>query len=257
MPSFSIIVPALNEERNLGAAVRDITHFFGQLGVDYEILVFNDHSADGTGKVADDLASRDPRIRIFHNPKRLNIGGIFKAGLREARCEYCLLIPGDNETAVSEVVHGLRYLDQVGLVVSYTANQEIRPPVRRLLSRTYTWVINWLFGTDFTYTNGSSIYRTEFLRRIQIKTDGFSYQTEALVKLVLQGVDFVEFGIHIRERVYGKSTALRFGNWLRVIQSIGTLFLDVRVFNPRRYGRLGRKLNTISPSPTCAFEYRP
>lgn len=256
MPSFSIIVPALNEVSNLGAAVQDITRHLSGMSCDYEILVFNDRSEDGTGMVAEALAATNPHIRVFHNRQRLNIGGIFKAGIREARYEYCLLIPGDNESAVGEIITGLRYANQADLVLSYTENQHIRPPVRRLLSRTYTWMVNILFGTIFSYTNGSNIYRTELLRGIRIRTNGFSYQTEALVKLVRQGVDFVEFGISIRERAHGKSKALSFQNWLRVIQSICILFWEVHVLNRRRYRKLGRKLNTIPRSSTCTFEYR-
>jgi len=239
---LTIIVAALNEEKNLAAAIGAITHHFGLTGWEFEILLFNDHSCDGTGPLADALAKTNPHLRVFHNDHRLNIGGIYKAGTQRAAYDYCLLLPGDNEVLVEEVAKGLRHLDQADLVVTYIANQEIRPFIRLMLSRIYTKLVNWLFGTDLSYTNGSNICRTDLLRSITINTSGFSYQTEALVKLVRQGVNFIEFGINIRERAHGKSTALALRNWAKVFHAVASLWWDVRVVNRGQYGKVGRKL---------------
>ena len=247
MTGLSIFVAALNEERNLAAAITEIVRCADRTGLPYELLVFDDHSEDRTGAIAESVAAAYPRIRVFHNPNRLNIGGIYKAGVREASHEYCLLLPGDNEAEVAEVFRGLAYLSEADLAVSYTANQGIRPPLRRVLSRTYTWIVNLLFGTDFAYTNGSNICRTALLRGIHIETNGFAYQTEALVKLVRQGTSYVEFGINIRSRADGRSTALKLKNWVLVTRAIASLWWDVRVVNRSRYRRPGRKLRRVPP----------
>lgn len=239
---LTIIVAALNEERNLEAAISAITRAFDATGWEYEILLFDDHSTDGTGALADRLAAANPHLRVFHNEHGLNIGGIYKAGIREAAHDYCLLLPGDNEVLVEEVARGVAYLDRADLVVTYIANQNIRPVLRQVLSRAYTALVNVLFGLEFAYTNGSNICRTDRLRAITINTSGFSYQTEALVKLVRQGVDFVEFGINIRPREHGHSTALAPGNWAKVIRAVTSLWWDVRVRNRRLYRTVGRKL---------------
>lgn len=252
MKGLSVIVPALNEENNLEPAVKDITGCLSKLPVEYEILIFDDHSEDRTGRVADALAARDPHIRVFHNPKRFNIGGNFKTGVLEAKYDYYVLLPGDNEVLVDEVLSGIRYLDQADLVVTYTANQEIRPLLRRFLSRTYTKLVNRLFGTDFTYTNGSNICKTELLRHVDIKTDGFSYQTEALIKLVRGGVDFLEYGIDIQERGHGKSTALAPRNWIKVFWAISSLWWDVHIVNRGAYNGLGRKIKKLPRSAPTA-----
>lgn len=239
---LSIIVAALNEEKNLEAAIRGITQAFGRLGVDYEILLFDDNSTDATPRLADALAAADPRIRAFHNGRRLNIGGIYKAGIREARYEYCLLLPGDNEVDVDQVAHGVPLTEHADVVVTYTINSHVRRPFRRALSGAYVRIVNLLFGTDFRYTNGSNICRTDLLRGITIRTDGFSYQTEALVKLVAQGVDFAEFGVTIRERTAGRSTALAWRNWIKVSRALALLWWDVRVNAPPSSTGRGRKV---------------
>jgi len=67
------------------------------------------------------------RVRVVHNPRRLNIGGIYKAGVQAARGDYVFLVPGDNEMRVDEIVRGLKYLDQADLVVFYVTNVGVRP----------------------------------------------------------------------------------------------------------------------------------
>lgn len=243
--SVTVIVPALNEEHNLRPTVEAVLREFGQERGHLEVLVFDDASTDGTGRVADDLARLDSRVRTFHNPTRLNIGGIYKAGMREARGERVLLIPGDNETRVDEIVRGARRAPDADLVVFYITNAAVRPLGRRLASRLYVRVVNLLFGTRFPYTNGTNIFRTAVLREIPIKTNGFSYQTEAVVKAVRSGVGWVEVGIQLQTRVHGESKALTWKNFKSVARALAGLWWDVVVRERGRYRRRGRRLGRV------------
>jgi hypothetical protein len=195
--------------------------------------------------VADELARQDERVRVFHNPRRLNMGGIYKAGVGEARGEYVFLIPGDNEVRVDEVARGIQYLDSADLVIFYVTNTRVRTRSRRLLSRLYVWVVNLLFGTRFRYTNGTNIFRTEVVRRVPIRTDGFAYQTEAVVKAVRSGVDFVHVGIEIKARDFGTSKAISWENFRSVATALLRLWWDVNVSQRRLYRRRGRMLGVF------------
>src|SRR2546425_4738521 len=151
--SFTVVVPALNEEDNLGTTVETVLREFGSEAGFLEVLVFDDASTDGTGRVTDELAKRDSRVRAFHNPRRLNIGGIYKAGVAEARGEHVLLIPGDNETRVDEIVRGTRYAPKADLVAFYITNTEVRGPRRRLAPWLYGLLINPLFQSRLGDSN--------------------------------------------------------------------------------------------------------
>src|SRR6185503_18501282 len=87
-----------------------------------------------------------------------------------------------------------------------------RGVTRRLLSRLYVIAVNALFGTRFRYTNGTNVFRTDVLRRVPILTNGFSYQTEAVVKAVRSGVDYVQVGVEIKARDTGTSKAVTWKN---------------------------------------------
>ena len=149
-PRFSVIVPALNEEANLDAALAEVVRGFDAAGLSMEVLVFDDASTDRTGAIADAWAARDPRLHAFHNPRRLNIGGIYKAGIREARGEYTLLVPGDNEMLVDEILKGARLAHTADVVLFYVTNaSQVRAGARNFVSGFYVRVVNLLFNTRF------------------------------------------------------------------------------------------------------------
>lgn len=240
MPSLTVIVPALNEEDNLRPTVDAIIKELGAVAEPLEVLIFDDASTDRTGVIADELASRDPRVRAFHNSRRLNIGGIYNAGVRQARGDHVVLVPGDNEVRVDEIARGLRSLERAGLVVFYVTNRGVRSWKRRALSRLYVWVVNTLFGTRFHYTNGTNVFRTTVVRDLGIQTGGFAYQTEALVRAVRSGVDFVQVGIELQRRAFGRSTAVSWKNLCSVAVALARLWWDVNVRERGRYRRRGR-----------------
>ena len=240
--SVTVIVPALNEAANLRALVEALLAEIGPRAAFLEILIFDDASTDATGRIADELAAEDPRVRAVHNPRRLNIGGIYKAGLRAARGEHVFLAPGDGEIRVDEVARALPFVERADLVVFHVTNPWVRPWARRLLSRLYVGVVNAAFGTRFRYTNGPNIVRADTLRSVDIRTDGFSYQTEVLVKAVRSGADWVEVGIELRPREFGASKAISWRNFRAVAGALARLWWDVRVVERRRYRAPGLRL---------------
>jgi glycosyltransferase involved in cell wall biosynthesis len=242
MPSFTVIVPALNEESNLGPAVEAILQQMKPLATSLEVLVYDDASTDRTGAVADELAQRDARVRVVHNRERLNIGGIYKAGVQAAQGDYVLLVPGDNEMRMDEIARGIKYLDRADLVVFYVTNVRVRSWWRRRLSRLYAAGVNFIFGTRFSYTNGTNVFKTDIVRKIEIRTNGFSYQTEAIVKAVWSAQDFVQVGIEIKPRESGESKALTLRNLRIVLDALLRLWWEVKVTERGRYRRLGRML---------------
>ena len=156
-----------------------------------------------------------------------------------------MLITGDNEVIVEELIPAFGYLKQSQIIVFYHNNEHIRSFSRQLISALYTKIINFLFFSDFIYTNDTNIYKKSLLDDIKIKADGFSYQTEALIKTVKKGNDFIEFGKKIAQRKYGKSKSLSFSSFLEVTKSIFRLWWEVMVSKRGQYCKSGKKLLVI------------
>ena len=102
--TISVIIPALNEEANVVATVNEVLTALGDRFEDYELLIFDDGSHDRTGELMDDLAKTNPRIRVTHNDRSRNLGGVYKQGIALARFDYLFLVPGDNEITGSALI---------------------------------------------------------------------------------------------------------------------------------------------------------
>lgn len=224
--TLSVIVPALNEERNLAAAVNIIRSVVPSYFSDWEILVFNDGSTDKTGQIADQLHAEDPRIRVTHHSTPHNLGGCYKSGVRQATKEFAILVPGDNEYAAETLAQIFAVTARVDMIIPYTTNAHVRPLGRRLLSGAFVGFMNFLSGYKLRYYNGTVLLRTELARNLDIRTDSFGYMAEALVKLLQQGNTYFEVPVQIHYREHGSSKALRPSNLFAVFVFILRLIKD-------------------------------
>src|SRR5262245_6236815 len=206
---MSFVVPCHDEEANVAATVAEIRAAAEAPGAAYEIILVDDHSGDRTGEIMEELAARDPRVRVIHNEVNLGYGGAYKRGATAARLEHVMLIPGDNGFPSSSIRAILRHVGEADIVIPHPANSGVRSPLRRLLSRGFTRTMNWLFDLDVGYYNSAVVHRAALLGSVTVTTDGFAFQAEVLVKLLARGCTYVECAIVIQERVAGRSAALR------------------------------------------------
>lgn len=214
--SLSVVVPALNEEMNLEATIKSIQETAPLFFEEWEILIFNDGSTDATGKIADRLARSESRIRVFHHAKPINIGGCYKEGIQRAKNQYLIMIPGDNECGAEVMKRVFSRAGTADMIIPYTSNHEVRPWGRRVLSKLFVWWINRVGGHNLHYYNGAVLHRTELLRSIPIRTDGFGYQAEILLKLLSKGHSYNEVGIEITYRPFGSSKAISPSSLIRM-----------------------------------------
>jgi hypothetical protein len=112
------------------------------------------------------------------------------------------------------------------IVIPYHVNASIaRSFRRRLLSDIFTSIANQLSGLKIPYYNGTVVHRTDLIRKIEIKTDGFAYQLEALVKLLKQGKSYETIGIELKEREGGETKAFHWRNLVQVMAVfVGLMF---------------------------------
>ena len=94
--TVSVIIPALNEAPFLSRATAIATDAAQRRFRDYEIIIVNDGSTDGTGDIADGLAEGNQHISVVHHDQPHNLGGAFKSGLARAKMDFvAIYLPGD------------------------------------------------------------------------------------------------------------------------------------------------------------------
>ena len=231
--SISVIVPCYNEARSLNATVQTIEISMLDKKIKYfEILIFNDASEDGRGHLAQELSLKYDFIRSFDNKVRSGMGHSFKRGVQLSNCDFCVMVPGDNELPKESLARLLNHTSEKDMVISYFTNPWVRPLSRRIISRVFIFFLNLLFGCNLKYYNGHTIISTELLRSVPIETTGHAYMASILIRLRYQGYSYTEIGILNGKREHGNSKSFTRDNLFAVIRTIFSLFLEIR-FNKK------------------------
>lgn len=249
LPTITLIVPALNEEQLITETVREIVDVVQGRFADYELLLVNDGSTDATGTLMNRLAATHPRIRVFHNSVNLGLGSSYRLGVAEARHEYVMLLCGDGGMPASSLPEIFSWIGGADIVIPYVRNlRQIKTPARFLLSKTYTMLLNRLFGLRLGYYNGLAVHRTELVRALEVKSDGFGFQGEILVKLLKAGCSFVQVGVDGAEKTK-RSSALRLSSLVSVTKTLLLLLWEVARFDE---GPVRAAKDRTSTRPTSA-----
>jgi dolichol-phosphate mannosyltransferase len=235
--SVSFVVPCFNEEANVAATVHSIRRAV-ESDREYEIILVDDCSHDYTWERMQELAGADRRIRLLRNDVNKGLGGSYKRGVAAAQMAHVILVPGDDGFPAASIAEILAHAGQADIIIPEVANPGVRAPLRAFASRAFTVVVNALFWLDVRYYNGAVLHRTDLLQRIEITTDSFAYQAEALVKLIATGASYEHCRVFIQERAGGQSSALRLKNQVAVLRTLLHLIRAVGLFRMR-----GRRTN--------------
>jgi dolichol-phosphate mannosyltransferase len=207
-----VIIPTYNESENL----RLITDRVRQAVPQVDVLIADDNSPDGTGKIADELAAADPQIHVLHRAGKQGLGAAYIAGFgwaHERGYDAAVEMDADGSHAPEELpllLDALRDADAVigsrwtrgGRVVNW-------PLHRLLLSRggnLYTRVVLGMGVKDAT--GGYRAYRMNVLDKVDldsVTSQGYSFQVEMTWRTHRQGFRIVEVPITFAEREHGAS----------------------------------------------------
>ncbi len=211
-----IIVPTYNERENLPRMAAKLL----LLTVGVDVLVVDDNSPDGTGKIADELAAKHPQLHVLHRAEKNGLGRAYIAGFKwalEKNYEFIFEMDCDFSHDPEEIPNFLKAAQNADLVLGSRYDGGVRVlnwPLKRLLLSRFAGIYVWLItGMPFTDpTGGFKCFRRRALQAIAIdavKSNGYSFQIELTHRLWRDGYKVVEVPITFTERVEGSSKLSR------------------------------------------------
>ncbi len=207
-----IIVPTYNERESLPRIVDKLL----SLSVGVDVLVVDDNSPDGTGKIADELAAKHPQIHILHRAGKEGLGRAYIAGFKwalEKNYEFIFEMDCDFSHNPDDIPVFLEAAKNADLVLGSRYVGGIRvinwPLGRLMLSRFAGKYVSMVTGMPFSDpTGGYKCFRRRALQSLnldQIESNGYGFQIELTNKLWRQGFKMVEVPIIFTDRTHGQS----------------------------------------------------
>jgi len=207
-----VIVPTYNERENLPSLVQHLL----KLPVAVDLLVVDDNSPDGTGKLADEFAAQHPFIHVLHRAQKSGLGRAYIAGFKwalERDYEFICEMDADFSHDPDDIPRLLEAAQNADCVLGSRYINGIRvinwPLKRLMLSKGAEKYVRVVTGMPFTDpTGGFKCFRRRALQAIdlsQVQSNGYSFQIEMTHKLWRQGMRIAEVPIIFTERFQGHS----------------------------------------------------
>jgi dolichol-phosphate mannosyltransferase len=214
MPGAVVCLPTYNERENLERMVRALGEH------DVRVLVIDDASPDGTGRLADELAGELSYVSVLHRSHKEGLGPAYLAGFRRALAdgaELILEMDCDFSHDPADVPRLISAADQADVVLGsrYVEGGQIRNwgVVRRAISRWGSLYAQVILGVGIRdLTGGFKCYRRAVLERIDldaIRSKGYAFQIETTYRALRAGFRVRELPITFVDRVEGGSKMSR------------------------------------------------
>ncbi|HZR09117.1 MAG TPA: glycosyltransferase family 2 protein [Myxococcales bacterium] len=228
---ISIVIPVFNEAGLIREAALDLCRRLDALRWDYELILAENGSRDGTLQILQTLVTERPRVRFLHEPEP-NYGRALKRGILEAQGEVVIC----DEIDLCDVGFYLRALpileEGADLVVGSKAMKganDGRPFIRRVATRTITVLLRIVTGFRGTDTHGLKAFKRERLvdvaRACVVDRDLFA--SELVIRAQRMGRDVREIPIALHERRPPSTALLR--RVPRVLKGLFKLGWTIRV----------------------------
>lgn len=201
---LSVVIPAFNEEKRLPATLQQISGWVRQFSPDYEIIVVDDGSVDGTADVVMSLCKIDPGIRLIRYEKNRGKGFAVRTGVFAAKGDFILFSDADLSTPIRELEKLFPALvNGADVAIGSRAVKESvitkwQPPYRVLMGKTFNKIVQILATPGIHDTQcGFKLFSRDAAMELfrDCKIEGFGFDVEVLFLARKRGMEIREIGV--------------------------------------------------------------
>ncbi|HET6963614.1 MAG TPA: FAD-dependent oxidoreductase [Acidimicrobiales bacterium] len=202
---LSIVLPAYDEEDNIVEAVHRAGRVASRLCDDYEIIVVDDGSTDGTARLVRSIAAQDSRVQLVTHDRNRGYGEALRTGFRAARMDLVFFTDADNQFDMHELAKFLPWIDKVDVVAGYRVNRR-DTFVRRLFAHMWNVLVRSLFYVPVRDIDCAfKLFRRHVFDSLDLESVGAMVNTELMVKIGRSGAGVVEIGVRHYPRTAGRA----------------------------------------------------
>jgi dolichol-phosphate mannosyltransferase len=216
VPGAWLVLPTYNEAENLEAITQRVLPQLAATGREHRVLIVDDNSPDGTGRIADRLAAEHPQVEVLHRPGKGGLGPAYLAGFERALAggaELVLEMDADFSHDPADLPRLIAASDRADLVLGsrYVVGGGVAEwgLLRRVVSRVGSAYARLVLGVGVRdLTGGFKCFRRAVLEGLEldrVHANGYAFQIELTYRAVRAGFSVEEVPIVFRNRRVGES----------------------------------------------------
>jgi len=227
-PTVSVVIPAYNEAESIGEIVSRIRSLYP----DFEVIVIDDGSTDGTAQKADSAGAT-----VYPHPYNIGNGAAIKTGIKNAGGDILVFMDGDGQHDPEDIAVLLRFLPKYDMAVGARSIRDQASLQRALGNMVYNRFASYVAKFPIEdLTSGFRAVKASVARQfIHLLPNTYSYPTTLTLGVLRSGlsVKYERIEIHKRNQGHSKVSIVRDGvRFFMIITRICTLFSPLRVFLP-------------------------
>jgi dolichol-phosphate mannosyltransferase len=216
---ISLIMPTFNEKENIEKAIFNLVNFLEINKLDYEIIIVDDNSTDGTIEIIKEIINKNNKIKIIIRKEKFGFGSALVDGTKEASNEIITWVMADSSDDLNTILKMINAIEVGGDIVIGSRNikgasrgdQNVSKAVG---SRIYSFIAKILFNLPvYDITNAFRTFRKKTFDNVVLKRNDFAISPEFSIKAHRAGFKLKEVPTTYNERKIGeaKTKLLRMG----------------------------------------------
>jgi glycosyltransferase involved in cell wall biosynthesis len=249
-PGLTIFFPAYNDSGTIASLVITALQTARELTSDFEIIIVNDGSADGTAQIADELARAYPQVRVVHHPRNRGYGGALRSGFDAATRDLVFYTDGDAQYDPKEMVVLWAALeDGVDLVNGYKISRS-DPLHRIVIGRIYHHTVKLLFGLKVRDVDCDfRLLRRSIFENVRLEKNSGVICLEMMKKIQDAGFTIAEVPVHHYHRAHGRSQFFNVRRLFKTAVDVAKLWYVLVIRHKHRRPVPGPIAASVPPPP--------
>lgn len=230
-PSISVFFPCYNDKATIKTLIIDALKTLRKLTNQYEVIVIDDGSTDGSRNLLSTLAKQYKSLKVILHDTNKGYGGTLKSGFAKASYDLIFYTDGDGQYDVKELPILVNLMSDDVNFINGIKMARRDPTYRIVIGNLYSFVARWLFWLPILDVDCDfRLIRKNLIDKIRLEGNSGSICVELVKKAQNAGGKFRQVSIHHYERRFGNSQFFRLDRILVTFYELSILWLKLMIF---------------------------
>jgi len=232
--SISVFFPCYNDRETIGQLIRDAFFICQKLTDDFEVIVVDDGSTDGSRELLKKLEKKYDFLKLVFHQRNKGYGGALRSGFKATTKDLIFYTDGDGQYDVKELPKLLaKMTDQIDIVNGYKIKRS-DAWYRVVIGKTYHWTMKLVFNLHIRDVDCDfRLMRREILNRVNLKHSSGVICVEMIKKIEMAGFRFAQVGVNHYPRLYGQSQFFNFPRIFKVFINLFKLWWELIIYGQK------------------------